>query len=369
MEVPMRRVRVRLRLSSVVIDRRGQLHITLPATPVDTLEPATAILPPVETLEPEAVVTYDRQQDKKTDYYLAKTEMAALMDGTSLPDEAQKLVLSFFRFDVEKRRGDPSRSSLLMSVEPREPPRAVAWDTPLLWAIEGATRQLHGAELPSVDVFDSMGEVEARGLQALMSCRQSYGSAPLAATVLRAASKSQKAFEEFKTLLGQVMKRATKKNTSRGYGRKKDEAMEQYWLRIGEIPVAIQDPRLRQLRKAIDSIRACSSVGRQGEGRPWVRDNRDWFVENDCPYAPPRMTPDADELDWIGRCYKDDYGVWCIKKVEFSQQDKELAVYAYPADEEPPEDDDELERELLEPFKEALDDGDNVWVESRAPVA
>ena len=48
---------------------------------------------------------------------------------------------------------------------------------------------------------------------------------------------------------------------------------------------------------------------------------------------------------------------------------KELAVYAYPADEEPPEDDDELERELLEPFKEALDDGDNVWVESRAPVA
>ena len=95
-----------------------------------------------------------------------------------------------------------------------------------------------------------------------------------------------------------------------------------------------------------------------------MRDNRDWFVENDCPYAPPRMTPDADELDWIGRCYKDDYGVWCIKKVEFSQRDKELAVYAYPADEEPPEDDDELERELLEPFKEALDDGDNVWVES-----
>ena len=203
---------------------------------------------------------------------------------------------------------------------------------------ENGYPELHGAELPSVDVFDSMGEVEARGLQALMSCRQSYGSAPLAATVLRAASKSQKAFEEFKTLLGQVMKRATKKNTSRGYGRKKDEAMEQYWLRIGEIPVAIQDPRLRQLRKAIDSIRACSSVGRQGEGRPWVRDNRDWFVENDCPYAPPRMTPDADELDWIGRCYKDDYGVWCIKKVEFSQQDKELAVYAYPADEEPPED-------------------------------
>ena len=145
--------------------------------------------------------------------------------------------------------------------------------------------------------------------------------------------------------------------------------MEQYWLRIGKIPKSIEDTKLKQLRGAIEKIRACSSVDAQSEISKWVRDNRDWFVENDCPYAPPRMTPDADELDWIGRCYKDDYGVWCIKKVEFSQQDKELVVYAYPADEEPPEDDDELERELLEPFKEALDDGDNVWVESRAPVA
>ena len=362
---------MRLRLSSVVIDRRGQLHITLPARPVDTLEPATAILPPVETLEPEAVVTYDRQHDKKTDYYLAKTEMAALMDGTSLPNEAQKLVLSFFRFDVEKRRGDVSRSSLLLSVEPRKPPRAVAWDTPLLWAIEGATRQLHGAELPSVDVFDSMGEVEARGLQALMSCRQSHGHSPLAATVLRAASKSQKAFEDFTTLLDKVKKRNRKTNMSGGYGRKKGETMVQYWLRIGEtswrigeISWSSRDPTLRKLKNRIETIKFCSKVRAEKEGRLWVRHHRDWFVDNKCPYAPPRETPEADELAWIGRCYKDKDGVWCIKKVEFSQQDRELAVYAYRADEEPPEDDEELDRELLGPFKEALDAGDNVWVES-----
>ena len=356
MEVPMRRVRVRFRLGgSLVRERkgtRGAIHIALTAARAETFFPTPEIAP------------YDRQQDKETDYYYAKTEIQELMDGTSVPDEVQKRILSFLRSDVEGRGGDLSGSSLLLSVETHEPPPAIVWTTPKLYALEAATRQLHGCELPSVDVFDSMGNVEARGLQQLMSCRQSHGHSPLAATALRNASKSQKAFEEFKTLLFRVMKRRTKGNRINGFGRKKGETMEQWWWRLLEIPRSIDDTKLQQLRRAIEKIRVCSSVSAEAEGPKWARVNSDWFVDNDCPYAPPREEPDADELAWVGRRYRDEEGVWCIKKVEFSKRDKELAVWAYPADEEPPEDDEELDRELLGPFKEALDDGDNVWVES-----
>ena len=328
---------------------RGHIHILVPGTRFATLGPA------------EPVVRYDRQQDKTTDFYLAKHEMAALMDGTSLPDEGQKLVLSFFRFDVEKRRGDPSRSPLLMSVEPREPPTAIVWDEPLIYALVASTRQLHGAELPSFAEIASMGSVEKVGLMELCSYYQTYALATKAATQIRNDSATQRAFADFKTLLDKIMKR---RNVTSHYGRAKGETMEKYWLRLKKIPKRTQDNQLRKLRQLIEDIRRCSSVSAQGKVPKWAGDNRDWFVDNKCPYAPPREEPDADELAWVGRRYRDDEGVWRIKKVEFSPRDKELAVWAYRAHEEPPEDDDELERELLGPFKEALDDGDNVWVES-----
>jgi len=332
--------------------KREAIYIALTAAGAETFFPTPEIAP------------YDRQQDKETDYYLAKTETGELMDGTSLPDEAQKRILSFLLHDVNKRNGDPSRSSLLMSVKPREPPKAIVWTEPMRYALEAGTRQLHGAELPSFAEIAKMGSVEKVGLMGLCSYLQTYAHATKAATQIRLASKTQRSFADFKTLLSQVMKRKKTHNGPRGYGRKEGETMEQYWLRIGELYSDIQDPTLRKLGDRIEKIMSCSNVDVAQEGPLWARHHRDWFVDNKCPYAPPRETPEADELAWIGRCYKDKDGVWCIKKVEFSQQDRELAVYAYPADEEPPEDDDELERELLDPFKEALDEEVNVWVES-----